>query len=142
LALVARHLNLRNVELPLLLFAVAATAWYAGPLPAALALLLSIAFFDFFFTEPYYTFAINAPDIPYFMVFTSFALLVAWFSTVRRRVERELVEAAIASRSRWRAANPAGQSPEFDTRLDFRLRHGFRDQLLESGCPGTLWVDA
>jgi PAS domain S-box-containing protein len=93
LALLARNYGFRNVELPLLLFAVAVAAWYGGPGPAALAVALSIAFFDFFFTQPYYTFAVNASDIPYFVAFICFALLVAWFSTLRRRVERELLDA-------------------------------------------------
>jgi PAS domain-containing protein len=54
---------------------------------------LSIAFFDFFFTEPRYSFYISASDLPYLIVFISFAFLVAWFSAVRRRVERELIQA-------------------------------------------------
>ena len=93
LALIAQHYNFRNVEVPLFLFIVALTAWYAGSGPAALALVLSIVFFDFFFTEPFQTFYVTASDLPYMLVFVSFALLVAWFSAVRRRVERELLQA-------------------------------------------------
>src|SRR6202166_163564 len=93
LALLAQRYGFRNVEVPLLLFAVAVTAWYAGPGPAALAVVLSIAFFDYFFTEPRYTFYVTSSDIPYLIVFISFALLVAWFSVVRRRVEGELRQA-------------------------------------------------
>jgi PAS domain S-box-containing protein len=92
-ALVTRQYGFRNVELPLLLFGVAVAGWYGGTGPAVVAMVLSIAFFDFFFTEPYYTFEVDASDIPYFIVFAGFALLVAWFSTVRRRVEQELLEA-------------------------------------------------
>src|ERR1700688_399345 len=93
LALLAQRYNFHNVEVPLLLFAVAVTAWYAGPGPAALAVVLSIAFFDYFFTEPRYTFYVTSSDIPYLIVFISFALLVAWFSAIRRRVEGELRQA-------------------------------------------------
>ena len=93
LALLAQHYGFRNVEVPLLLFAVAVTAWYAGPGPAALAVVLSIAFFDYFFTEPRYTFYVTSSDIPYLIVFIGFALLVAWFSAVRRRAERDLRQA-------------------------------------------------
>jgi PAS domain S-box-containing protein len=93
LALLAQHYGFPNVEVPLLLFAVALTAWYAGPGPAALTVVLSIAFFDYFFTEPRYTFYVTRSDIPYLIVFISFALLVAWFSAVRRRVERDLRQA-------------------------------------------------
>jgi len=93
LALLAQRLNFRNVEVPLFLFAVAVTAWYAGPLPAAVTVVLSILFFDYFFTEPLYTLYVTTSDIPYLIVFISFALLVAWFSTVRRRVEQDLRQA-------------------------------------------------
>ena len=90
LALLMQRFNFHSVELPLFLFAVAVTAWYAGPGPTAVALVLSIAFFDFFFTEPRYTFYVDASDVPYFVVFISFTLLTAWFSAVRRRVEQDL----------------------------------------------------
>jgi PAS domain S-box-containing protein len=93
LAVLTQQYGFRNVEVALLLFAVAVTAWYAGPGPASLAVTLSIAFFDYFFTEPRYSLSIRGSDIPYFFVFTCFAVLVAWFSAVRRRVERELLEA-------------------------------------------------
>ncbi len=90
LALLAQRYGFRNVEVQLLLFAVAVTAWYAGPGSAALAVVLSIAFFDYFFTEPRYSFYVTSSDIPYLIVFISLALLVAWFSAVRRRVEGDL----------------------------------------------------
>ena len=45
LALLAQRYDFHNVELPLFLFAVAVTAWYAGSGPAALSLVLSIGFF-------------------------------------------------------------------------------------------------
>src|SRR3984893_6782819 len=93
LAVLTQQYGFRNVEVALLLFAVAVSAWYAGPGPASLAVVLSIAFFDYFFTEPRYSLSIRGSDVPYFFVFTCFAVLVAWFSAVRRRVERELLEA-------------------------------------------------
>jgi len=93
LAVLAQRYGFQNVEAPLFLFAVAVTAWYAGPGPAALAVVLSIALFDYFFMEPRYTFYVRSSDIPYLIVFISFALLVAWFSAVRRRVEGELRQA-------------------------------------------------
>jgi PAS domain S-box-containing protein len=93
LGLLAQRYGLRNVEVPLLLFAVAVTAWYAGPGPVTLTVVLSIAFFDYFFTEPRYSFYVTGSDIPYLIVFISFALLVAWFAAIRRRVEADLVRA-------------------------------------------------
>ena len=90
LALLMQRFNFQSVELPLFLFAVAITAWYAGPGPTVVALVLSIASFDFFFTEPRYTFYVGSSDVPYFVVFICFTLLTAWFSAVRRRVEEDL----------------------------------------------------
>ena len=93
LALLTQFYDFRNVELPIFLFAVAATAWFGGRGPAIVALVLSIAFFDFFFTEPRYTFYVDVSDIPYFLVFICFTLLTAWFSTVRHRAESDLRQA-------------------------------------------------
>jgi PAS domain S-box-containing protein len=93
LALAAQRYGFHDVEVPLFLFAVAVTAWYAGSGPAAVTVVLSVAFFDYFFTEPRYTFYVGASDIPYLIVFIGFAWLVAWFSAVRRRAERDLRQA-------------------------------------------------
>jgi PAS domain S-box-containing protein len=92
-ALLSENFGFRNVEVPLLLFAVAITAWYAGTGPTSLALVFSILLFDYFFAEPRYSFYVNLADLPYFFVFVTFAMLVAWFSSVRRRVERDLLQA-------------------------------------------------
>ena len=92
LALLAERFS-THVPVSLYLFAIAVTAWYAGPGPAALGVILSIMTFDYFFAEPRYTFYVTASDLPYLIVFITFASLVAWFSTVRHRVERELVRA-------------------------------------------------
>jgi PAS domain S-box-containing protein len=89
-ALLMKPLAVRDVEVPLFLFALTLSAWYGGVGPAAVALLLSCLTFDFFFVEPVHSLYINASDVPYFTVFTVFASLVTWFSTVRRRVEAEL----------------------------------------------------
>jgi PAS domain S-box-containing protein len=93
LALLAQHYNFHNVEVSLLLFGVALTAWYAGSGPAVVSVALSIIFFDYFFTEPRYTFYVTTSDVPYLIVFASFATLVGWFSAVRRRVEADLLQA-------------------------------------------------
>jgi PAS domain S-box-containing protein len=84
--------HVREVAIPLFLFAIAVSAWYGGG-AAILALLLSCISFDYFFTEPLHTLYITGSDLPYFICFTSFASLVTWFSTVRRRVEAELRQA-------------------------------------------------
>jgi PAS domain S-box-containing protein len=92
-ALLIDRFHVRDVEVPLFLFALAITAWYGGVGAAVLALLLAFLTFDYFFTEPIYTFYISGSDIPYFVVFAAFASLVTWFSAIRRRVEGELRQA-------------------------------------------------
>jgi PAS domain S-box-containing protein len=92
-ALFMERANVRNVEVPLYLFAVAVTAWYGGPGAAVLGLLLSCISFDYFFVEPRHSFIMNRDDLPYFIIFAAFASLVTWFSAVRRRVEGDLRQA-------------------------------------------------
>ncbi|MGC4050928.1 MAG: PAS domain S-box protein [Paludibaculum sp.] len=92
-SLLMEKLQLRDAAVPFFLFALAITAWFGGPAAAALALLLSCAAFDYYFVEPLHTLVVSRSDLPYFLVFSSFALLVTWFSSVRRRVEAELRQA-------------------------------------------------
>jgi len=89
-AVVLQHYKFRDVEFPLFLFAVALTAWYAGVGPAVVSIVLASVCFDFFFTEPLYSLFITYADIPAILVFVSFALLIAWFSSIRRGVEAQL----------------------------------------------------
>ncbi len=91
-ALLLERYHFRGVEFPLFLFAIALTVWYAGVGPAILAVLLSSLVFDYFFTEPLYSFYVRRSDLPYYIIFVLFASLLAWFSAVRRRVERALLQ--------------------------------------------------
>jgi PAS domain S-box-containing protein len=93
LALLAQHYGFRNVEVPLFLFAIVVTVWYAGTGPAILAVVLSSLAFDYFFTEPRYSFYVKSSELPYYAIFVVFALLLTWFAAVRRRVEAELLQA-------------------------------------------------
>ena len=92
LALLVVRFNIHGVEFPLFLFAIALTVWYAGTKPGIVALVLSSFAFNYYFTEPFYTLYVTAVDVPYYIVFILFASLVAWFSTVRRRVEQDLLQ--------------------------------------------------
>jgi PAS domain S-box-containing protein len=82
--------HVEGVEFPILLLAVAVTVWYAGTWPGILALVLSTLGFNYYFTAPRYSFYVTLADIPYYVVFLLFALLVTWFSALRRRVEINL----------------------------------------------------
>jgi PAS domain S-box-containing protein len=91
-ALLLGRYHFREVEFPLFLFAIALTVWYAGVGPAILAVVFSSLVFNYFFTEPLYSFYVTTAELAYYVAFILFALLIIWFSTVRRRVERELLE--------------------------------------------------
>jgi PAS domain S-box-containing protein len=92
LALLAQRYGFYNVGVPLFLFVIAVTVWYAGIGPAILAVVLSSLAFDYFFTEPRYSFAVTSSDLPHYVVFILFALLLTRFSAVRRRVEQQLLQ--------------------------------------------------
>ena len=81
-----------GVDFPLFLFAIALTVWHAGVRPGVLAIILSSLAFDYFFTEPRHSLEVTTSEFPYYILFILFAILLAWFSAVRRRVERELLE--------------------------------------------------
>src|SRR6202035_492040 len=93
LALLEQRYGFRNLEIPLFLFAIAVTVWYAGTGPAIVTVVLSSLAFDYFFTEPRYSFYVSSSEIPYYAVFILFALLLTWFAAIRRQVERDLVQA-------------------------------------------------
>jgi K+-sensing histidine kinase KdpD len=93
LAFALQYYQLREVELPVFTLAVALTTWYAGAGPSVLAVVLSSACFDYFFTEPLYSLDISRTDLPYYFTFVAWAAIVASFSAVRRRTEDNLRQA-------------------------------------------------
>ena len=82
--------GLQNMEFPLFLFAIASTVWYPGIGPAVLAVVLSSLAFDYYFTEPRYSFVVHPYDVPYFIAFLLFAVMLTSFGVVRRHSESEL----------------------------------------------------
>jgi PAS domain S-box-containing protein len=92
-ALLLERFHFRNVADPMFLLAIAVTVWYAGIGPAILAVVLSGLADTYFFIEPIYTFYITRDDLPHFVIFVLFASLLTGFAAVRRRVERDLVQA-------------------------------------------------
>jgi PAS domain S-box-containing protein len=77
---------------PVFIVAIALTAWYAGVGPTVVALVFSTFAYNYYFTEPYYSLYPTLEDIPYQVAFVGFALLITWFSSTRRRVERDLLQ--------------------------------------------------
>ena len=91
-ALLLERYKVGDVAFPLFLFGIAVSAWYAGPGPGILALALSSLAFNYFFTEPFYSFYVVRTDISFLVLFILFASLLVWFGTVRRRVEEQLLQ--------------------------------------------------
>jgi signal transduction histidine kinase len=92
LALILQYYEVHDAELPVFALAIALVTWYAGIGPSVLAILLASASFNYFFAEPLYSFAVSARDLPYSVIFVVWAVIVASFSGVRRRVEENLRE--------------------------------------------------
>lgn len=86
--LLQRH----RLEFPVFLFELALVSWYLGVGPAILAVVLSSLAFNYYFTEPLYTFYVSSIDLAYYIVFILFSLLLTWFSGIRRRFERDLLQ--------------------------------------------------
>jgi light-regulated signal transduction histidine kinase (bacteriophytochrome) len=89
-ALVLQHYKFHDVGLPLLLLAVAVTAWYAGTGPSVLAIALSFLCFDYFFAPPFYDFSMTVDDVPAVVVLILIGVLVARFAAIRLHIERDL----------------------------------------------------
>ncbi len=90
LAFALHYCDFRDVSLPVFTVAIAFTTWYAGAGPSVLAVLLAAVCFDYFFTEPLYSFAISPRDLPYFFMLVAWAAIVASFSAVRHGIEEGL----------------------------------------------------
>jgi len=90
LGLFVSQLGIRHVQYSMFLLAIAVTAWYGGIGPALVATLFSALAHAYFFSVPIYSLAVNADELPHFVVFVAFALLVGSFGAVRRQVENEL----------------------------------------------------
>jgi len=89
-SLLLDHFGFRDATVPLFICASAISSWYGGQGPAVLAVVLCSLAFDYFFVRPLYTLSIAAAEIPYFIIFALFAVLVSWFTRIRRRVEEDL----------------------------------------------------
>jgi PAS domain S-box-containing protein len=105
LSLAAHALHLRDIAFPLLCLAIAIATWSQGPRPGALSVLLSTLCYNFFFTEPIYSFYASAPDLPRFLLFIAWGAAVAYFAARQRRNERDLRSARdrLQAELDWRA---------------------------------------
>src|SRR5712664_1277091 len=91
-ALLLERSGVPRMELPIFLFEIAVVVWYLGVGPAVLAVVASSLVFNYFFTEPRYSFYVYTIDLAHYVVFVLFAVLLIWFSAIRRRFERQLLQ--------------------------------------------------
>ncbi len=89
-SLALQYYQFHDLQLPFFTLAIALTTWYAGTGPSVLAILLASACFNYFFTEPLFSFAVSGRELFYYVMFVIWGIIVASFSIVRRRVEERL----------------------------------------------------
>jgi signal transduction histidine kinase len=148
-ALLLDRFGFRDATVPLFICASAIISWYGGPGPAVLAVVLCSLAFDYFFVPPLYTLYIAPSELPYFVIFALFTLLVSWFARIRRRVEEDLrstrdelesVNHELAKRSAaLETSNKELEAFAYSVSHDLRapLRHmaGFAELLRSSAAP-------
>jgi len=87
------HFGFRDATVPLFICASAISSWYGGQGPGVLAVVLCSLAFDYFFVPPLHTLYIAATELPHFLIFALFTLLVSWFARSRRHIEEDLRKA-------------------------------------------------
>lgn len=90
LALVFRFFGIHDIYGSPFNFAIGVACWYGGVGPSVLAVVLSVASYDYFLSEPLYTIGLLSKNFPRFLVFTAWGLTFAGFVAARRRIETEL----------------------------------------------------
>lgn len=90
LVLTCQYIGFQGVDSVLFELAIAAATWFAGAGPAFVAVVLSGMAFSYFVSPPLYTFQISQEDLPAFIAFTLWAVIIAGFLSVRRSIENDL----------------------------------------------------
>jgi signal transduction histidine kinase len=81
-----------EMRMTLFLYAIAVSAWYLGTGPGVVAAILSGLVYDYFLRDSHHSFRITPEQVPFYVAFVLFAVIVTRFTAVRRRVERELLQ--------------------------------------------------
>jgi len=80
-----------EMRMTLFLYAIAVSAWYLGAGPGLFAAILSTLTYNYFLKDSH-SFRIAADQVPFYVAFVLFAVIMTRFTAVRRRVERELLQ--------------------------------------------------
>jgi PAS domain S-box-containing protein len=91
LALPLSRADIHGPEFVIALMAIAVTVWFTSRGPAIVGLILNALSFNYFFTPPIYSFYITPGEVPTYIAFVLFAILLAWFTEARRKTEFDLL---------------------------------------------------
>jgi light-regulated signal transduction histidine kinase (bacteriophytochrome) len=83
-------MGINAIESFLFELAIAVVTWFTGVGPALVAVVLSCMAFTYFFSPPIYSFEVSQEDLPAFLTFALWAIVIASFLSVRRRIENDL----------------------------------------------------
>jgi signal transduction histidine kinase len=90
LGLLAESSGIPRGQLSLFLLAFTITVWYAGVGPGILNFILGSTAFNFFFTPPLWALGFTHQDLANYTVFLVFALVIGWFTSIRKGMEVDL----------------------------------------------------
>jgi PAS domain S-box-containing protein len=79
-----------EMRMTLFLYAIAVSAWYLGAGPGLVAAILSTLTYNYFLSDSH-SLSIAPDQVPFYVAFLLFAVIITRFTAVRRRVETELL---------------------------------------------------
>ena len=80
-----------EMRMTVFLYAIAVSAWYLGAGPGLFAAILSTLTYNYFLKDSH-SLRIAPDQVPFYIAFVLFAVVITRFTAVRRRVERELLQ--------------------------------------------------